>query len=162
MSIQTLPQPRNDNSRGIDRGRYTARHYFIWCSYAKKPCICAQFIKDGKGAEEFMDMNIGLWETMSIYLSEIFPGIRRQFMKYNLPDGLSHMSGAFMGCAVNLGDGDSLLETKSHRDVKERIFSVTWTKAHLLSTKKLWRNINVWRKFGTDIKVLSLSDALDM
>ena len=72
-----------------------------------------------------MDMNVELWETMSTYLSEIFPRVHRQFMKYDLPEGLSRMSGAFMGCAVNLGDRDTPVKTKPHRDVKERAFGVS-------------------------------------
>ena len=124
-SIESLPTPQNDNYRGIDRGEYTVRHYCIWCAYAKEPFICSQFCKDGEGAKMFMQANSQLWESMSMYLSELFPGVYKEFMNLPLAPHLDRMAGAFMGCVINMGSGDIPVETKPHRDVKERAFGVS-------------------------------------
>ena len=62
---------------------------------------------------------------MSMYLSELFPGVYKEFMNLPLAPHLDRMAGAFMGCVINMGSGDIPVETKPHRDVKERAFGVS-------------------------------------
>ena len=72
-----------------------------------------------------MNMNFKLWETMSTYLLEIFPAVYKEFMKYPLPNDLRRMSGAFMGCMINISVGDGPVETKPRREIKDRAFGVS-------------------------------------
>src|SRR5579859_4593777 len=93
--------------------------------FSSEPFICSQFRQDGAGAKTFMEANSGLWETMSKYLSEIFPCVYKDFTDIHLPTHLTRMAGAFMGCVINMGHGGTPVEMKPHRDVKERRFGVT-------------------------------------
>jgi predicted 2-oxoglutarate/Fe(II)-dependent dioxygenase YbiX len=59
---------------------------------------------------------------MSHYLEIVFPSAHKEMVGHGLPDGLYPLAGAFIGCVVNIHDSKSPVETKIHRDVKERPF----------------------------------------
>jgi hypothetical protein len=62
---------------------------------------------------------------MTTALETVFPKVHKDYTTYNLPEGLTRMSGAFMGCVVNVGKDGTPVQTKPHCDVKESIFGVS-------------------------------------
>ena len=59
---------------------------------------------------------------MSHHLEVVFPSAYKELNGHDLPDGLYPLAGKFMGCIVNIHHGESSVQTKIHRDVKERPF----------------------------------------
>ena len=84
--------------------------------------MSSEFDKDSISAKNFMKGSAKLWEDMSHYLEIIFPSVHKEIVGHDLPDGLYPLAGMFMGCVVNIHDGESPVETNVHRDVKERPF----------------------------------------
>ena len=124
-SIALLPRAQNHQHHGVNRGSHDTRYYCIWCPYSKEPCVSAHYVEDSISAKEFMDATQSLWDSMSNYLKEVFPSIYKEFTKCSLPNDLKGLSGAFMGCAINIGSEGTPVQTEPHRDVKERAFGVS-------------------------------------
>jgi hypothetical protein len=113
---------RSKNKRSY-RGDYISRHYCVWAPYASQPFISSQFGEDGGSAIEFMSSTDDLWKRMSHYLEVLFPSAFKDITTHKLPDGMFSLAGAYMGCVVNIQDDESSVETKIHRDVRERPFA---------------------------------------
>ena len=120
-SLALLPQRTNLKFRGVYRGKYSTRHYCVWCPYQKRPYVSRELKADGEAGLAFLKSNKRLWNRISDMLGQISPGTYRRFLRYPLPDQLERFCTAFAGCVVNLG-GQDPVQTAPHRDVKESIY----------------------------------------
>jgi hypothetical protein len=120
-SLQALPSRTNHTFRGVDRGKFSTRHYCIWAPYSKTPFISRELREDGQAGLAFLQANQRLWDRISDILGMISPSTYRRFLRYPLPNNLKRLCTAFAGCVVNLG-GQDPVQTLPHRDVKESIY----------------------------------------
>ncbi len=118
QTIHDLPKRTKLKFRGINRGKYSARHYCIWCPYAKKPFASRELRDDGEAGLEFLKENAELWKRLSDILGGIAPNVYKAFLRYPLPGSMERLCGAWAGCVVNIGNTDPV-QTRPHRDVKE-------------------------------------------
>jgi hypothetical protein len=117
-SIQALPPiTKNHRQRGINRSQYEARHYGVWCPYAKKPFHTSEQKLDGIKADQFLRSQQVLWKEMTDLLGALAPGVLKDFCRYPIP-GLKRVCDAWAACVVNRGGNDPW-STNIHRDVKE-------------------------------------------
>src|SRR5437763_10176412 len=105
------------------RGKYISRNYCVWAPYAKEPFISAHFQEDSVSAQRFMENTKTLWDRMGRHFETVFPSAYKEAVDHALPEGLSALAGPFMGCAINVQQDDSSVQTEIHRDVKERPFT---------------------------------------
>ena len=74
-------------------------------------------------AQRFMENTKTLWDRMGRHFETVFPSAYKEVVDHALPEGLSALAGPFMGCAINVQQDDSSVQTEIHRDVKERPFT---------------------------------------
>jgi hypothetical protein len=120
-SIQALPQKTGLRFRGIYRGKYSTRHYCVWCPYRRKPFVSRELERDGEAGLEFLKRNQALWNRLSDILGGISSSTYKSFLRYPMPEGMKRFCTAWAGCVVNVGDEDPV-QSRPHRDVKESIF----------------------------------------
>ena len=73
-------------------------------------------------AQDFMDSTEALWSKMSTHFEVLFPSAYKDAVNHELPEGLSPLAGAFMGCVVNVQQEDCAVKIEIHQDVRERPF----------------------------------------
>jgi hypothetical protein len=56
-SLDELPHRTNHKFRGIDRGKYSTRHYCVWSPYSKKPFISRELNEDDEAGMKFLKDN---------------------------------------------------------------------------------------------------------
>src|SRR5215469_8777814 len=52
QTIQELPKRTNLKFRGVYRGKYSTRHYCIWCPYSRKPFVSRELQEDDEAGLE--------------------------------------------------------------------------------------------------------------
>jgi hypothetical protein len=124
--IEALPQiTKQHRLKGIVRsGEHEARHYGLWCPYAKIPFITSEQKLDGEKGEAFLKSQKVLFGEMSDLLGAMAPGVFKDFKRFSIvgKEGpLERPCGAWSACVINRG-WNNPLATNIHRDVKESQF----------------------------------------
>lgn len=117
-AIDALPDPKNWNQKGINRGSYKSIHAGTWAAYMHTHQTTAEQRHAGAAVDALLGLAQPIFKEMTEILGGVAPDVFEAFQSHSLPPDAQRACGAWASCVINNGCEDTD-EGEMHRDVRE-------------------------------------------